>query len=147
MKEYKPSELLPHKAPMLLVDEVITTDFEKTILVKTTIRKESMFFMGHFPDYPLLPGIVLIEMMFQASGILNRIITVTKSNHSDLKMKRIGKAVKIQSATFYKEVFPETSLLTRVEKIRSVFKFTEFKAVVTTEDQQKVCDAIITVTL
>tara|TARA_B100001063_G_C16521148_1_gene431707 strand:- start:145 stop:591 length:447 start_codon:yes stop_codon:yes gene_type:complete len=144
--ELIPSKLLPHKAPMLLIDEVLNTDFEKNITVQTTVKENNFFFQGHFPDYPLLPGVVMIEMMFQACGILNRAALMSKSNTSS-NQNRIGKAVKINSATFMKEVFPETSLIIKAQKIRSLLKFSEYKAIVVTENGDKVCEAELIVTM
>ena len=131
---------------MLLIDEVLNTDFEKNITVQTTVKENNFFFQGHFPDYPLLPGVVMIEMMFQACGILNRAALMSKSNTSS-NQNRIGKAVKINSATFMKEVFPETSLIIKAQKIRSLLKFSEYKAIVVTENGDKVCEAELIVTM
>ncbi len=142
-----PSELLPHKAPMLLIDKVIETDFKKNIVVQTTIRKDSFFFKGHFPDYPLLPGVVMIEMMFQTCGILNRVRAREKTNNNEFTKNRIGKAVKVKSAIFIKEVFPETSLFIRVEEIKRILKFSEYRGSVETEDGIKVCEAELVVTI
>jgi len=143
--ELIPSKLLPHRAPMLLIDEVLETDYDKNITVQTTVGKDHFFFQGHFPDYPLLPGIAMIEMMFQTCGILSRVRTL--SNESGLpEKKRIGKAVRIKTATFLKEVFPETTLIIRAERIKQVLSFSEYKATVSAGDQ-KVCEAILIVTI
>lgn len=144
--ELIPSKLLPHKAPMLLIDKVLTTDFDKNITVQTTVKKDNFFFQGHFPGYPLLPGVIMIEMMFQACGILNRVSSISKSN-TDSNKNRIGKAVKINSATFIKEVFPETSLIIKAQKIKSVLRFSQYKTIVTNTDGDKICEAELTVTI
>lgn len=141
----KPSELLPHRAPMLLVDKVIHTDFDKNITVEKTVTEDSIFFQGHFPGYPLLPGVIMIEMMFQTCGVLNRLVMEQQGNAAS-KKGQIGKAVKVKSATFFKEVFPDTKLTIKAEKLRSVFRFSEYKAKVYAGDE-KVCEAELTVTI
>ncbi len=144
--ELIPSQLLPHRAPMLLIDEVLHTDFESTVIAKTTVKKDNFFFQGHFENYPLLPGVVMIEMMFQACGILNRITSMSKSDVPTIQNK-IGKAVKINEATFFKEVFPDTTLIIQTKRIRNLLKFSEYKAIVLNEDGQKVCEAELIVTI
>ena len=144
--ELIPSKLLPHKAPMLLIDEILETDFEKNITVKTTVEGSSFFFQGHFPDYPLLPGVVIIEMMFQTCGILNRVASISVTNDT-YSSNKIGKAVKINSAKFIKEVFPGTSLIIKVQKVRILLKFSEYRATALTIDGDKVCEAELIVTI
>lgn len=144
--ELIPSQLLPHRAPMLLIDEVLHTDFESTVIAKTTVKKDNFFFQGHFENYPLLPGVVMIEMMFQACGILNRITSMSKSDVPTIENK-IGKAVKINEATFFKEVFPDTTLIIQTKRIRNLLKFSEYKAIILNEDGQKVCEAELIVTI
>jgi len=87
----------------------------------------------------------MIEMMFQTCGILNRVATQNGSSQNSQE-KRIGKAVKVKAATFLKEVFPDTTLTIKATKIRSLFRFSEYKAVVYVGDE-KVCQAEVTVTI
>jgi 3-hydroxyacyl-[acyl-carrier-protein] dehydratase len=139
-----PVALLPHKAPMLLVDKVVHTDFEKSITVETAIRNDSMFLKGHFPGYPLLPGVIIIEMMFQACGILNRL---SKDGSPAMEGKaRQGRAVKIRSAVFMKEVLPGSLLTVTAEKIRDLFHFSEYKATAAVGGQD-VCKAELTLSI
>ena len=139
-----PVALLPHKAPMLLVDKVIHTDFQKNITVETAIGKDSLFLKGHFPGYPLLPGVIILEMMFQACGILNRL----SKDASPAKegSARIGKAVKVKSAVFMKEVLPDSLLTVTAEKIQSLFNFSEYRATASVAGQN-VCKAELTLSI
>ncbi len=65
---------IPHRAPMLLVDEIVSQD-EKTIHCKKTFSPDDFFVQGHFPDFPLVPGVILCETALQTGAILLADIT------------------------------------------------------------------------
>lgn len=60
-------KLLPHRVPFLFVDEIVSTDDEK-IVTKHIFTEKEFFFAGHFPQYPVVPGVILIETMAQSGG-------------------------------------------------------------------------------
>ena len=60
-------QLLPHRAPFLFVDEITQAD-EKKIVAKHVFTEKEFFFAGHFPEYPVVPGVILIETMAQSGG-------------------------------------------------------------------------------
>jgi len=59
--------LLPHREPFLFVDEITQAD-EKKIIAKHVFTEKEFFFKGHFPEYPVVPGVILIETMAQSGG-------------------------------------------------------------------------------
>jgi 3-hydroxyacyl-[acyl-carrier-protein] dehydratase len=59
--------LLPHREPFLFVDEIVEATNEK-IIAKRTFTENEYFFKGHFPDYPVVPGVILVETMAQSGG-------------------------------------------------------------------------------
>jgi 3-hydroxyacyl-[acyl-carrier-protein] dehydratase len=64
-------EYLPHRYPFLLVDRVVQLDTEaKTICAYKNVSVNEPFFNGHFPQFPIMPGVLIIEAMAQAAGIL-----------------------------------------------------------------------------
>ena len=63
-------EYLPHRYPFLLVDRVIDLDLGKTITAIKNVTINEPFFDGHFPGLPIMPGVLIIEAMAQAAGIL-----------------------------------------------------------------------------
>lgn len=63
--------ILPHRYPFLLIDRVLDVDIEKgTVLAQKNVTINESFFQGHFPDAPIMPGVLILEALAQASGIL-----------------------------------------------------------------------------
>ncbi|MBA2795880.1 3-hydroxyacyl-ACP dehydratase FabZ [Streptococcus porcinus] len=65
----KIQEALPHRYPMLLVDRVLDVTEDKIVALKNVTINEP-FFEGHFPDYPVMPGVLIMEALAQAAGVL-----------------------------------------------------------------------------
>lgn len=63
-------EYLPHRYPFLLVDRVLTLEKGKSIVAMKNVTINEDFFNGHFPDFPVMPGVLILEAMAQAAGIL-----------------------------------------------------------------------------
>lgn len=59
--------LLPHRKPFLFVDEIVSVDDEGSVSTRK-FTDEDFFFKGHFPEYPVVPGVILVETMAQAGG-------------------------------------------------------------------------------
>lgn len=60
---------IPHRKPMLLLDEIVSWE-EKQIVCRTTFRGDEFFFQGHYPGYPLVPGVILCEASMQTGAVL-----------------------------------------------------------------------------
>ena len=65
----KVEAFLPHIEPFLFIDEVIEVSNEK-IVAKRFVSPEEEFFRGHFPDFPIMPGVLILEAMAQSCGLL-----------------------------------------------------------------------------
>jgi 3-hydroxyacyl-[acyl-carrier-protein] dehydratase len=67
----KITEILPHRYPFLLVDKIIEMDLDKpSILGQKNLTMNELFFQGHFPDAPIMPGVLILEALAQTGGIL-----------------------------------------------------------------------------
>ena len=62
-------KLIPHRPPMLLLDEVVSQS-EKELVAKKRFREDEFFFQGHYPGHPLVPGVILCEACMQAGAVL-----------------------------------------------------------------------------
>lgn len=62
-------DILPHRFPMLLVDRIVELEADRIVGIKNVTVNEP-FFMGHFPDFPVMPGVLIIEAMAQVAGVL-----------------------------------------------------------------------------
>ena len=63
-------ELLPHRYPFLLIDRVIEMELGKSLVALKNVTINEAYFMGHFPNRPVMPGVLILEAMAQAGGIL-----------------------------------------------------------------------------
>ncbi|PYT12903.1 MAG: 3-hydroxyacyl-[acyl-carrier-protein] dehydratase FabZ [Acidobacteria bacterium] len=95
-------EILPHRYPMLLVDRIEELETERVVGIKNVTANEP-FFSGHFPDFPVMPGVLIIEAMAQVAGVL------VLSQIEDRKHKLVLLAT-IQEAKFRKPVRPGDQL-------------------------------------
>ena len=91
---------LPHRYPFLLIDKVIDIKKNESIIAQKNVSYNEPFFQGHFPDYPVFPGVLLLEAMAQATAILD-----IESNDRDMS-KQLYYFVGVDRARFKKQVVP-----------------------------------------
>lgn len=104
--------LLPHRYPMLLVDRVIEIN-EKSIVGLKNVSINEDFFNGHFPGYPIMPGVLIIEAMAQAAGLF----MVHSCPEVDRSMKLVY-FMTIEEAHFRKPVVPGDALYLHIEQVK-----------------------------
>ena len=110
-------QILPHRYPMLLVDRIIELEAERIVGIKNVTANEP-FFSGHFPDFPVMPGVLIVEAMAQTAGVL-----VLKSVED--RERKLVLLVSIEYAKFRKQVVPGDQLrmeLTMMKRKASVAK-------------------------
>ena len=108
-------ELLPHRYPFLLVDRVLELDIDaKRILAQKNVSINEPFFQGHFPGRPIMPGVLIIEALAQAGGVMTQ-LTLGRDAQSKLFYM-----VKVENARFNKQVVPGDVLMLDVQMKRLI---------------------------
>jgi len=127
----KIKSILPHREPFLFIDEVIEIDGTEKVVAVKNIRDNESFFEGHFPGKPIMPGVLIIEAMAQASIIL---FFVDKQKiakaHPDYYLGKV-------KAEFLVPVYPGDRLIIEAEKV----KFLDYAAI--TDTIAKVNDIVV----
>jgi 3-hydroxyacyl-[acyl-carrier-protein] dehydratase len=103
-------KILPHRYPFLLVDRIIEMDADRIVGIKNVTLNEPMF-TGHFPDFPVMPGVLIIEAMAQTGGVL------VMHNMADREQKLVVLAT-VDSARFRRLVVPGDQLRMEMKVIK-----------------------------
>tara|TARA_B100000965_G_C19290758_1_gene625735 strand:+ start:190 stop:621 length:432 start_codon:yes stop_codon:yes gene_type:complete len=122
---------LPHRYPFLLIDKVIDIDKSKSITAQKNVSYNEPFFQGHFPEYPVFPGVLLLEAMAQATAILD-----VESNDRDMT-NQLYYFVGIDKARFKKQVIPGDIIIITAKLVQSKSEIHKFSA------ECKVDDSIV----
>lgn len=103
---------LPHRYPMLLIDRIVDYDPGKSLTALKNVTMNEPFFQGHFPGMPLMPGVLILEALAQATGIL------AFTSDEEPAENAIYLFVGIDKARFKRQVEPGDQLKLHVEYLR-----------------------------
>lgn len=106
--------LLPHRYPFLMVDKVIELDKGKSIVAVKNTTFNEQYFQGHFPSAPVMPGVLILEALAQAGGIL---VYKTEEANEDLK-NMLTYFMGIDKARFRRPIIPGNSVFLKVELVK-----------------------------
>jgi 3-hydroxyacyl-[acyl-carrier-protein] dehydratase len=133
--------LLPHREPMLLVDELYDIKKLTSASALIKVRKNSFFVQGHFPDNPVMPGVLIVESFGQAAAALTA-NGLDKSTYENKLVFLMG----VEKARFRNPVIPDCDLILKIEAIRSHGKVWKYKGEAFVDDK-KMADAIWSATI
>lgn len=107
-------ELLPHREPFLMIDEVLECTPHESVTAVKHVQPDEPHFDGHFPGNPVMPGVLIIEAMAQAGGVLSHV------SNGDLEPKPLYMLARVEDARFRRPVVPGERLVleVRAEKVR-----------------------------
>ena len=121
---------LPHRYPFLLVDRVLSCEPGKSIHAYKNVSINEPFFVGHFPHHPVMPGVLIMEALAQAAGILSFKTMETKPDNSS-----VFYFVGIDNARFKKPVTAGDQLHFHVDITRQMRGIWKYRAVAKVDDE------------
>jgi beta-hydroxyacyl-ACP dehydratase FabZ len=105
-------KVIPHRYPFLLVDKVDITAEDKTAIGTKMVTANEEFFQGHFPDHPVMPGVLIVEALAQTACVL-------QLSSKGIPEGKVAYFMGINEAKFRQPVFPGSVLKLHVEMLRS----------------------------
>ena len=134
-------DLLPHREPMLLIDELYDIKDLYSASAIVNVNKDSFFVKGHFPGNPVMPGVLIVESFGQAAAALTA-YGLDKSTYDNKLVFLMG----IEKARFRNPVIPDCKLVLKIEAIRSHGRVWKYKGEAFVDDK-KMADAIWSATI
>ena len=119
--------ILPHRFPFLLVDRIIEMEPERIVGIKSVTANEP-FFTGHFPDFPVMPGVLIVEAMAQTAGVL--VLKTIPDRENKLVL-----LVAVENARFRRPVVPGDSLRMEMKVIKRKASVAKMAGVATVDGQ------------
>tara|TARA_A100001011_G_scaffold73762_1_gene75675 strand:- start:1364 stop:1810 length:447 start_codon:yes stop_codon:yes gene_type:complete len=133
--------LLPHREPMLLIDELSEIQKLSSATAVVKVRKDSFFVQGHFPENPVMPGVLIVESFGQAAAALTA-HGLDKATYENKLVFLMG----VEKARFRNPVIPDCDLILKIKAIRSHGRVWKYKGEAFVDDR-KMADAIWSATI
>ena len=135
------ANLLPHREPMLLIDELINIKKLKSATAIMNVRKNSFYVDGHFPGQPVMPGVLIVEAFGQAAAALTA-HGIDKETYEN----KLVYLMSVEKARFRNPVIPDCKLELEIEAIRSHGKVWKYKGEAFV-NKKKMADAMWSATI
>lgn len=114
------AKIIPHRYPFLLLDRIIEMDLEKGFIVgQKNVTINESFFQGHFPETPIMPGVLILEALAQCGGVMV---------HLKAEIPRIAVLLSVNNAKFRQPVYPGDTLILKCEGLHFSAKGGRVKA-------------------
>lgn len=123
-------EFLPHRYPFLLIDRVLEIELNKSLVALKNVTLNEAFFVGHFPNQPVMPGVLMIEAMAQAGAVL-----AYKSMNTSPKDGVLFLFAGIDKARFRRVVIPGDQLRLEVKVLRTRSELWKLDGVAYVDDE------------
>jgi 3-hydroxyacyl-[acyl-carrier-protein] dehydratase len=133
--------LLPHREPMLLIDELVDIVKLESATGIVNIKKDSFFVQGHFPDQPVMPGVLIVEAFGQTAAALTA-HGLDKSMYENKLVFLMG----VEKARFRNPVMPDCKLILKIKAVRSHGRVWKYKGEAFV-NEKKMADAVWSATI
>ena len=133
--------LLPHREPMLLIDELTNIKKLQSATGIMNVKKNSFFVQGHFPDQPVMPGVLIVEAFGQTAAALTA-HGLDRSTYENKLVFLMG----VERARFRNPVIPDCKLILQIESIRSHGRVWKYKGEAFV-NEKKMADAVWSATI
>lgn len=130
-------ELLPHRYPFLLIDRVVAFEPDKRVQCYKNVTVNEPYFQGHFPGRPVMPGVLVIEALAQAGGVLSHM------SSSEPRAGRLSYLVKVDKARFSGMVVPGDRLDLQVDIRRVIRNMTLYAGIASVDGKEVACADIL----
>ena len=127
---------IPHREPFLFIDQLTDIEKLKKATGVKTFTQNDYFFQGHFPEQPVVPGVILVEMMAQTAAAL--IAYSIKEETFD----KIVYLMNIDNTKFRKPVFPNEKIFANVNALRSKGRVWKFEGILVDGKNEKIAESI-----
>ena len=134
-------DLLPHREPMLLIDELIDIKKLHSATAIMNVKKDAFYVDGHFPGNPVMPGVLIVEAFGQAAAAL----TAQGIDKKEYENKLVF-LMSVEKARFRNPVIPDCKLILKIEAIRSHGRVWKYKGEAFVDDK-KMADAVWSATI
>ncbi len=134
-------KLLPHREPMLLIDELYDIKKLSSATAVVNVKKSSFYVQGHFPDNPVMPGVLIVESFGQAAAAL----TAHGLDQSTYKNKLVF-LMGVEKARFRNPVIPDCKLILKIQAVRSHGRVWKYKGDAFVDDK-KMAEAVWSATI
>ncbi len=129
--------LLPHRYPFLLVDRLVALEPNRRVLAYKNVSINEPFFQGHFPGNPVMPGVLVVEALAQAGGLL------TQLSRQNADEEQLFYLVKVDNAKFSRMVVPGDRLELDVELKRQIRNMAQYVGIARVDGEQVACAEIL----
>lgn len=130
--------MLPHRYPFLMVDRVTAFEPHRHLTAIKNVTINEPFFQGHFPGHPVMPGVLIIEALAQASGVLTQL-----SNNGPSVERPVYYLVKVDKARFSRIVVPGDQLVLHIDLKRTLKRMGLYDCRATVAGQEVACAEIL----
>ncbi len=127
--------LLPHRDPMLLIDELVDIKKLKSATAIVNVKKNSFYVQGHFPGQPVMPGVLIVEAFGQAAAALT-----AHGIDKEVYENKLVFLMSVEKARFRNPVIPDCKLVLKIEAIRSHGRVWKYQGQAFVDDK-KMADA------